>query len=79
MWYVPSLKNPAAEACSCLTSRQLMDIKNTTRTRPFLVPSVEKWASSEGEPADEFLHVLENTFSHDEGWHQPYDHLQVSI
>ena len=33
LWYVPGLENPAADACSRLTSRQLMDIENPTRTR----------------------------------------------
>ena len=28
---------------------------------------------------DEFLHVLEESFSHDEVWPQPYDHLYVSL
>ena len=28
---------------------------------------------------DEFLHVLENSFSHNEVWPQPYDHLYVSL
>ena len=75
LWYVPGLKNPAADACSCLTSQQLMDIENATRTWAFAIPLVENWASSEGEPIDEFLHVLEDSFSHDEVWLQPYDHL----
>ena len=39
----------------------------------------QDWASPEGEPVDEFLHVLEDTFSHDEVWPQPYDHLYVSL
>ena len=79
LWYVPGLKNPAADACSCLTSEQLMDIENATRTRAFIIPLVENWASPEGEPVDEFLHVLEDSFSHDEVWPQPYDHLYVSL
>ena len=33
LWYVPGLENPAADACSHLSSRQLMDIENATRTR----------------------------------------------
>ena len=41
LWYVPALENPAADTCSRLTSRQLMDIENATRTRPFVVPFVE--------------------------------------
>ena len=75
--YVPGLENPAADACSRLTSRQLIDIENATRTRAFAIPLVEDWASPEGEPVDEFLHVLEDSFSHDEVWPQPYDHLCV--
>ena len=79
LWYVPGLENPAADACSRLTSQQLMDIKNATRTRAFLVPLVENRVSPEGEPVDEFLLVLEDSFSHDEVWPQPYDHLYVSL
>ena len=79
LWYVPGLDNPAADACSRLTSQQLMDIKNATRTRAFAIPLVKNWASPEGEPVDEFLHVLEDSFSHDEVWPQPYDHLYVSL
>ena len=79
LWYAPGLENPAADACSRLTSRQLMDIENATRTRAFVIPLVENWASLEGEPVDEFLHVLEDSFSHDEVWPQPYDHLYVSL
>ena len=79
LWYVPGLENPAADACSRLTSQQLMDIENATRTRAFVIPLVETWASAEGEPVDEFLHVLEDSFSHDEVWPQPYDHLYVSL
>ena len=60
--YVPGLENPAADACSRLTSRQLMDIKNATRAPAFVVPWVENWFSPEGEPVDEFLHVLEDSF-----------------
>ena len=56
-----------------------MDIENATRTRAFVIPLVENWASPEGEPVDEFLHVLEDSFSHDEVWPQPYDHLYVSL
>ena len=56
-----------------------MDIKNATRTRVFVVPLVENWVSSEGEPDDEFLHVLEDPFSHDEVWPQPCDHLYPSL
>ena len=56
-----------------------MDIENAKCTRPFVVPLVENWASPEGEPTDEFLHVLEDTFSHDEVWPQPYDHLYMSL
>ena len=41
LWYVPRLENPAADACSRLTSRQLMDIENATRTQTFVVPLVE--------------------------------------
>ena len=56
-----------------------MDIENATRTRAFAIPLVEKWASPEREPFDDFLHVLEDSFSHDEVWPQPYDHLYVSL
>ena len=56
-----------------------MDIENATRTRAFVIPLVENWASPEGKPVDEFLHVLEDLFSHDEVWPQPYDHLYVSL
>ena len=79
LWYVPGLENPAADACSRPTSQQLMDIENATRTRAFVIPLVENWASPEGEPVDEFLHVLEDSFSHDEVWPKPYDHLYVSL
>ena len=79
LWYVPGVENPAADACSRLTSRQLMDIENATRTRAFVVPLVENWVSPEGEPVDEFLHVLEDSFLHDEVWPQPYDRLHVSL
>ena len=48
-------------------------------TRAFVIPLVENWASPEGEPVDEFLHVLEDWFSHDEVWPQPYDHLHVLL
>ena len=65
--------------CSSLTSRQLIDIENATRTRDFAIPLVENWASPEGEPVDEFLHVLEDSFSHDEVWPQPYDHLYLLL
>ena len=56
-----------------------MDIENATRTRAFVVPLVESWVASEGEPVHEFLHVLEDSFSHDEVWPQPYDHQYVSL
>ena len=56
-----------------------MNIENATRTRAFAIPLVENWASPEGEPVDEFLHVLKDSFSHDEVWRQPYDHLTVSL
>ena len=79
VWYVPGLENPAAEACSCLVSRQLMDIQNATHTRAFVVYLVENCVSPEEEDVDEFLHVLEDSFSHDEVWLQPYDHLYVSL
>ena len=72
-------KIPAADACSRLTSRQLMDIENATRTRAFVIPLVENWTSPEGEPVEEFLHVLEDSFSHDEVWPQPYYHLYVLL
>ena len=79
LWYVPGPENPAADTCSRLTSRQLMDIENATRTRAFVVPLVENWVSPEGEPVDEFVLVLEDSFSHDAVWPQPYDHLYVSL
>ena len=60
LWYVPGLENPAADACSRLTSQQLMDIENATRTRAFAIPLVENWASLEEEPVDEFLLVIED-------------------
>ena len=72
-------RESCGSACSRLTSQQLMDIENATRTRAFAIPLVENWASPEGEPVDEFLHVLEDSFSHDEVWPQPYDHLYVSL
>ena len=64
LWYVPGLENPAADACSRLTSQQLMDIENATRTRAFVIPLVENWASPEGEPVDEFF-ALNGAFC---GW-----------
>ena len=79
LWYVPGLENPAADSCSRLTLGQLMDIENATRTRAFVIPLVENWASREGEPVHEFLHVLEDSFSHDEVWPQPYHHLYVLL
>ena len=78
LWYVPCLENPTADACSRLTSSELMDIENATRTRPFVVPLIENWVSPEGEPVDKFLHVLEDLFSHDEVGPRPYNHLYVS-
>ena len=44
-----------------------------------MVSLVENWVSPEGEPVDEFLHALEDSFSHDEVWPQQYDHLYVSL
>ena len=79
LWYVPGLENPAADACSRLNSKQLMDIENATRTRDFVIPLVENWASSEGEPVDEFRHALEDSFSHHEVWPQTSDHLYVLL
>ena len=79
LWYVPGLENPAADACSRPTSQQLVDIENDTRTRAFGIPLADNLASPEGEPVDEFLHVLEDSFSHDEVWLQPYNHLYVSV
>ena len=79
MSYVPGLENAAADACSRLTSRQLIDIENATRTRASLVSLVENRVSLEGKPVDEFLHVLEDSFSHDDVWPQPYDQLYVSL
>ena len=75
--YVPGLENSAADACSRLTAGKLMDIENATRTRAFVIPLVENWASPEGDCVDDFLHVLEDSFSHDEVRPQPYDHLYV--
>ena len=66
LWYVPGHENPEADACSRLTSQQLMHIEYATRTPAFVIPLVKNWASPEGEPVDEFLHVLEDSFSHDE-------------
>ena len=50
-----------------------MDIKNVTRTRTFVVPLLKNWVENwgEGEPADEFLHVLQDALSHDEVYPQP--------
>ena len=79
LWYVPGLENPAVDACSRLTSQQLTDIENATRTRAFAIPLVKDWASREGEPVHEFLPVLEDSFSHEEVWPRPYDHLYVSL
>ena len=79
LWYVPGLQNPAADACSRLTTQRSMDIENATRTRAFVIPLVENWASPEEEPVDEFLHVLEDSFSHNDVWPQQYDHLYVSL
>ena len=79
LWYVPGLENPAADAFSRLTSRQLMDIQNSTRTRAFLVPLVENWVSPEGETVNQFVQVVENSFLQDEVWPKPYDHLYVSL
>ena len=79
LWHVLGLDNPAADACSRLTSQQFMDIKNATRSQAFVVPLVESWVSPEGQPVDEFLHVLEDSFSHDEVWPQPYHNLYVSL
>ena len=71
LWHVPDLQNRAADACSRLTSQQLMDIGNATHTQAFVVPLVGNWVFLEAEPVDEFLHVLEDSFSHDEVWPQP--------
>ena len=79
LWYLPGLDNPASDACCRLTSQQLMDIQNATRTWAFVIPLAKNWASPEGEPVDEFLHLLEDSFSHDEVWPQPYDHLYVLL
>ena len=79
LWYVPVLKNPAADACSRITSRQLMNIENATGTQPFMLPSVNNWGSPEGEPVDAFPHVFEDSFFHYEVWLQPYHHLYVSL
>ena len=79
LWYVAGLDNPAADSCSRLTSRQLMDTKNATPTRAFVVPLVQNCISLEGKPVDEFLHMLEDLFSGDKVWRQPCDHLYVSL
>ena len=63
MWYVLGLENPAAD----------IDSEIATRTIPFMVPLVENCGSPEEESVDEFLHVLEDSFSYDEVWIQPYD------
>ena len=60
--YVPGLENPAAGTCTRLSLRQLIDIQNATCTRAFVVTLVENWVSPEGEPVDEVLHVLEDSF-----------------
>ena len=52
LWYGLGLENPAADACSCLTSQHLMDIENATLTRAFVIPLVENWAPPEGESVD---------------------------
>ena len=75
LWYVPVLKNPAADACYCLTSRQSIHIENAKRRRPFVISFVEHWVSPEEKPVDEFLHVLKDAFSHDEVRAQPYHNL----
>ena len=62
MWYLRGLEIPAADACSRLTSRQLMDIENATRTGAFVVTLVENWVSPEGKPVNEFVRVLKNSF-----------------
>ena len=49
LWYVPGLENPAADACSRLISRHLMDIRRATRIPPFVVPLVENRVTPEGE------------------------------
>ena len=72
------LKNLARDVFSGLTWRQLMDIKKMTRTQPFVVPFVQNRASPEEEPVDKFLHVLKDTFSHNEMCPQTSDHLSVS-
>ena len=56
-----------------------MHIENATRTRAFVVPLVENWVSPAEEPVEEFLHVLEDSISHDEVWPQPYHQLYVSL
>ena len=45
----------------------------------FVGPLVQNWALPEGEPIDEFLHTLEDRFSHSEVWPQPCEYLYVSI
>ena len=75
MLSVPGLENAAEDECSRLTSRQFM----ATRTRPFMVPLVQNWVLPKGEPVDEFLRVLQDAFSDDEVWPQPYYHLYVLL
>ena len=65
LWYVPCLEDPSADACSRLMFRQLMDIENATGTGLFVVPLVKNVVSPEGEPVEEFQHVLEDVFSDD--------------
>ena len=63
LWYVPGPEDPAGDACSRLTSRQLMDMENATHTRAFVIPLVENWASTEGEPSTSFC-MYSRTRSH---------------
>ena len=43
-----------------------------------MVLLVENWISPEGEPVDEFRHLLQDSFSYDEVL-PPNDHLYVSL
>ena len=54
-------------------------MENATRTRPFVVAFVENWVSPQGEHVHEFVHVLQDWFSHNEVWPQQCDHLYVSL
>ena len=44
-----------------------------------ILRTLKKKRHPESVTVDEFLHVLEDSFSHDEVWPQSYDHLYVSL